>query len=114
MLTTVIDKKRVIKGYDKLDKPLRDKIDLLRSGYPENYLIFNDQTGQKVTAIPFETEDAYYLIRVEPPNQSKSRKSEIEGDDEDNDDVVAFQEDNFDSDYQEDNYELDDEMNDDY
>ena len=58
-------KPRVIKDYDKLDPEIQEKIKLeYPSGYSENLIYFNNSEGKRVSALPFETEDKYYLVRM--------------------------------------------------
>ena len=58
-------KPRVIKDYEKLDPEIREKIKLeYPSGYSENLIYFNNKDGKRVSALPFETEDKYYLVRM--------------------------------------------------
>jgi len=59
------NKPRVIKDYDKLDPEIQEKIKLeYPSGYSENLIYFNNKDGKRVSALPFETEDKYYLVRM--------------------------------------------------
>jgi len=59
------NKPRVIKDYDKLDPEIQEKIKLeYPSGYSENLIYFNNKEGKRVSALPFETEDKYYLVRM--------------------------------------------------
>ncbi len=58
-------KPRVIKDYEKLDPEIQEKIKLeYPSGYSENLIYFNNKDGKRVSALPFETEDKYYLVRM--------------------------------------------------
>lgn len=58
-------KPRVIKDYDKLDPEIQEKIKLeYPNGYSENLIYFNNKDGKRVSALPFETEDRYYLVRM--------------------------------------------------
>lgn len=58
-------KPRVIKDYDKLDPQTQEKIKLeYPSGYSENLIYFTNKDGKRVSALPFETEDKYYLVRM--------------------------------------------------
>ena len=58
-------KPRVIKDYDKLDPEIQEKIKLeYPSGYSENLIYFTNKDGKRVSALPFETEDKYYLVRM--------------------------------------------------
>jgi hypothetical protein len=59
------NKPRVIKDYDKLDPEIQEKIKLeYPTGYSENLIYFNNKEGKRVSALPFETEDKYYLVRM--------------------------------------------------
>src|SRR5665647_1864196 len=60
-----ISKPKVIKDYDKLDPEIQEKIKLeYPSGYSESLIYFNNKDGKRVSALPFETEDKYYLVRM--------------------------------------------------
>ncbi len=60
-----VNKKRVVKDYDNLAPEL---VTLLHAAYPEGFegatISFFDRDGKRVSAIPFETDDIYYLIRM--------------------------------------------------
>ena len=75
-------KPRVIKDFEKLDDEIQDQIKLF---YPDgfiNHLIqFKNGSGEMVSALPFETEDRYYLVRM-----SVSKAEQIILDDMDYDD----------------------------
>lgn len=61
----VNNKPKVIKDYNKLDKQLQQQIKLIYAeGFAENLIHFFDKTGQKITVLPFETEDKYYMLRM--------------------------------------------------
>ncbi len=58
-------KPKVIKDYSKLDKDLQEQIKLIYAdGFAENLIHFFDKTGQKITVLPFEMEDKYYMLRM--------------------------------------------------
>jgi hypothetical protein len=60
-----INKPRVIKDYNKLDKELQQQIKLIYAdGFAENLIHFFDKNGLKITVLPFETEDKYYMLRM--------------------------------------------------
>lgn len=60
-----INKPRVIKDYNKLDKELQQQIKLIYAdGFADNLIHFFDKTGAKITVLPFETEDKYYMLRM--------------------------------------------------
>ena len=60
-----INKPRVIKDYNKLDKDLQQQIKLVYvDGFADNLIHFFDKNGLKITVLPFETEDKYYMLRM--------------------------------------------------
>ena len=73
---------RVIKDYNKLDKALQEQIKFVYSeGFADNLIHFFDKNGIKVTALPFETEDKYYMLRM-----TENEAVQIVDDDDDFDD----------------------------
>ena len=77
-----MQKPRVIKDYDTLDESIKK---LVKYEYPtgfHNFLIqFTDANKRTFKALPFETEDKFYLIRM-----SVQEAKEIIEEDEDYDD----------------------------
>jgi len=58
-------KPKVIKDYNKLDKDLQQQIKLIYAdGFADNLIHFFDKNGIKITVLPFETEDKYYMLRM--------------------------------------------------
>jgi hypothetical protein len=77
-----INKPRVIKDYNKLDKDLQQQIKLVYAdGFAENLIHFFDKNGIKITVLPFETEDKYYMLRM-----TENEAVQIVDDDDDFDD----------------------------
>lgn len=77
-----INKPKVIKSYNKLDKQLQEQIKLVYAdGFAENLIHFFDKNGLKITVLPFETEDKYYMLRM-----TENEAIAIVDDDEDYDD----------------------------
>jgi hypothetical protein len=76
-------KKRVIKDYDALTE---DIVRLVKQKYPSGYadhlVSYNDKEGKKVSALPFETEDTYYLIRMTVLEAKRIVKEDEDFDDE--------------------------------
>ena len=76
-------KKRVIKDYDALPE---DIVRLVKLRYPTGYAAFlvqyTDKEGKKVSALPFEAEDAYYLIRMTVLEAKRLVKEDDDYDDE--------------------------------
>ena len=64
-MTPTPNKPRVIKDYNKLDKALQEQIKLVYAdGFADNLIHFFNKDGIKITALPFETEDKYYMLRM--------------------------------------------------
>lgn len=77
-----MSKPRVIKNYEKLDDEILEQIKLhYPEGFAKNLIRFTDVNGRLASALPFETEEKYYLIRM-----TKSEAIEIIDDDDDYDD----------------------------
>lgn len=77
-----MSKPRVIKNYDKLDDELLEQIKLnYPRGFERNLIRFTDVNGKIASALPFETDEKYYLIRM-----TKSEAQSIIDDDDDYDD----------------------------
>jgi len=80
-----VNKPRIIKDYNKLDKELQQQIKLVYAdGFADNLIHFFDKDGIKITVLPFETEDKYYMLRM-----TENEAVQIVDDDED------FDEDGF-------------------
>lgn len=75
-------KPRLVKDYEKLTDEIQEQIKL---AYPEgfslNLISFTNKEGVKVSALPFETDEAYYLVRM-----TKQEATAIIEDDDDYDD----------------------------
>ncbi len=95
-------KPKIIKDYNKLDKELQEQIKLVYSdGFADNLIHFFDKNGIKVTALPFETEDKYYMLRM-----TENEAIQIVDDDDDFDDD-GFLKDEVKQDYEDKYAELD-------
>lgn len=76
------NKPRVIKDYNKLDKAIQEQIKLVYAdGFADNLIHFFNKDGIKITALPFETEDKYYMLRM-----TENEAVQIVDDDDDFDD----------------------------
>lgn len=59
------NKPRLIKDYEKLDPEMQERIKLeYPTGYSDSLIYFNNKEGKRVSALPFETDDKYYLVRM--------------------------------------------------
>lgn len=62
---TLSSKPRVIKDYEKLDEAIKEQIKLVYpNGFSQHLITFTNKDGLLVSALPFETEDKYYLVRM--------------------------------------------------
>jgi hypothetical protein len=82
-------KPRVIKDFEKLDEAIQEQIKLeYPDGFSTNLISFINKDGLKVSALPFETEEKYYLVRM-----TVQQAIEIIEDDDDYDDDGYLKED---------------------
>ena len=59
------NKQRVIKDYNKLPSEMQEQIKLTYpEGFSEHLIYYTNKDGHLVSALPFETEDKYYLIKM--------------------------------------------------
>jgi len=60
-----VSKPRVIKDYDKLPVELQEQIKLeYPYGFSDSLISFTNKDGMIVSALPFETDDKYYMVRM--------------------------------------------------
>lgn len=58
-------KPRVIKDFEKLDQGIQEQIKLeYPEGFEDNLISFTNMEGKRVSALPFETEEKHYLVRM--------------------------------------------------
>ena len=58
-------KPRIVKDYEKLDEETQALIKLeYPYGFEDNLIKFTDAKGKRISALPFETEDRYLLVRM--------------------------------------------------
>ncbi len=64
-MNSQLNKPRIIKSFDKLDKHIQDQIKLkYPNGFSEHLIKFRNSKGDLISALPFESEDAYYLVKM--------------------------------------------------
>jgi len=89
MKQNINNKPRVVKDYDKLTTELLEQIKLFYPyGFEDKLITFKNATGKFVSALPFETDDNYYLIRM-----TKVEAMEIIEEDDDYDEDGNLKED---------------------
>lgn len=58
-------KPKVIKEFDKLTDEMQEAVmEKYADGFTEHIVRFTDQHGKYINAVPFETEDRYYLVKM--------------------------------------------------
>jgi hypothetical protein len=78
-----MNKPRIVKDFDQLSEEVSAQIKLeYPYGFERKLITFKNQHGKFVSALPFETEDIYYLIRM----TLKEAQQIIEEDDDYDDD----------------------------
>lgn len=74
-------KKRIVKDYDQLPEDLLARIKLeYPFGFEDNLVSYVDAKGVRVSALPFDTDEIYYLVRM-----TKKEAQQIVEDDDDYD-----------------------------
>ncbi len=84
-----MSKKRIVKDYDQLPPEVIDRLKLeYPQGFSDHLIKFVNAKGKTVSALPFETEEIYYLVRM-----TEEEAIQIIEDDEDYDDLGNLDED---------------------
>ena len=74
-----MSKPKVIKDFLKLDEDLQEQIlAQYPDGYEENLILFTDRDGKYAQALPYETEDKFYLLRM-PQQKARKNVSDTDG-----------------------------------
>ncbi|MDP2721536.1 MAG: hypothetical protein Q8O72_02160 [Bacteroidales bacterium] len=76
------NKTRVIKDFEKLSPEIQEQIKLVYPyGFSQHLIRFTNKEGKFVSALPFETDEIYYLVRM-----TSEKAEEIINEDDDYDD----------------------------
>lgn len=60
-----MEKKRIVKDYENLPEEVVSQVKIsYPSGFADHLISFTNKDGKRVSALPFETKDIYYLIRM--------------------------------------------------
>lgn len=60
-----MDKKRIVKDYENLPEEVTNQVKMTYpNGFADHLISFTNKDGKRVSALPFETQDIYYLIRM--------------------------------------------------
>ncbi|MCL2327790.1 MAG: hypothetical protein FWC39_06465 [Bacteroidetes bacterium] len=82
-------KPRIIKDFEKLDTEIQEQIKLsYPTGFFEHLVSYTDRDGNGQWALPFETEEKYYLVRM-----SIAEAKKLISDDDDYDDNGVLRDD---------------------
>lgn len=85
-----MDKKRSIVDYNNITQEM---MDALLSQYPYGFdghtVKFKNAKGENVHAVPFETDDAKYLVKIGSKLEAKLEAYMEESDDYDDDDIAS-------------------------
>ncbi len=61
----MVNKPRIVKDFEKLDPNIQEQIKLnYPYGFAKNLIQYKNAEGKFVSALPFETDDRYYLVRM--------------------------------------------------
>jgi len=81
----MVNKIRVIKDFEKLSQDIQEQIKLVYPyGFSQHLITYTDKDGRLVSALPFETDDRYYLVRM----TSNQARQIISDDDDYNDEGI--------------------------
>jgi hypothetical protein len=70
-----VGKQRIIKAYEQLSENLVEKLrEKYPDGFEDNVITFTNSKGEIEVAIPFDTEEIYYLIKL--PRTSTTEEEE--------------------------------------
>ncbi|MDA3818770.1 MAG: hypothetical protein PF486_15420 [Prolixibacteraceae bacterium] len=60
-----MQKPRIIKDFEKLDPQIQEQIKLVYpTGFFEHLISYTDKEGNERFALPFETDEKYYMVRM--------------------------------------------------
>ncbi len=77
------NKLRVIQDYDKLSNEIKKQIKLVfPEGYSNHLIKFKNKEGETVSALPFETFEKIYMIRMSVKNAKQIILDDSDYDDE--------------------------------
>jgi DNA-directed RNA polymerase subunit delta len=76
-------KKRLVKDYDALTEEIIKDVKLkYPTGYEQHLITYKDKDNKIVSALPFETDEVYYLIRMTTQEARRLVKPDDDLDDE--------------------------------
>ena len=76
-----MNKKRIIKDYDQMPADILLKLkNQFPQGYQEHLLRFNNADGELVSALPVETDETFYLVRMNVSGGYQIIEDDVEDD----------------------------------
>lgn len=76
-------KPRILKDYEKLDNKIKEQIKLAYPfGFSRNLVTYKDRENKIISALPFETDDFYYLVRMTDKQAKDIVKDDTDYDDD--------------------------------
>lgn len=76
-------KPRILKDYEKLDNKIKEQIKLAYPfGFSKNLVTYKDRENKIISALPFETDDFYYLVRMTDKQARDIVKDDTDYDDD--------------------------------
>ena len=70
-------KKKLIKNFEQLPEDIVEQVkEMYPDGFEDNLITFENSRGEIELALPFETEDTYYLIKMPKNNTSEEEEEE--------------------------------------
>jgi hypothetical protein len=106
------NKPRVVKDYEKLDVEIQEQIKLFYPlGFERKLIKFTNAEGKLVSALPFETDEKYYLVRM----TLQEAKDIVEDDDDYDDDgnLRTSVREEYEDKYDDEEIEIDEDLDDD-
>ena len=78
-------KPRIVKDYEKLSDEVLTQIKLeYPYGFEKKLVQFRNKEGKAVSALPFETEEVYYLVRMTLAEAQQIVEEDVDYDDDGN------------------------------
>ncbi|UZR95368.1 hypothetical protein [Chondrinema litorale] len=109
-----MDKKRLVVDYKTLpDHILKALADKYPDGYDEDIIKFKNAKGELVKAVPIETDEAYYLVKVSVQLAEMVQDFDDEDDDDDFDDEISKSSNGYNGEDSDDEFDDDDDDSDD-
>jgi len=80
-----MNKPRIVKDFDKISEEVLALVKLeFPYGFEKKLVKFTNKEGRLVSALPFETEEVYYLIRMTLPEAQQIIEEDDDYDDDGN------------------------------